>query len=168
MQLVIAHKSGSRIGTKEVFERESVLIGRGDHNDSALDPFVDSTVSAHHAEIRIEDGRIVLYDMGSLNGTFLNGNIVKRAELAAGDTIGLGRHGPRLSFDFEGELPAFSAKGTHNGESPDRGPSHDGHTRREVEMPELDETDEGGLGARLWVLLIVGAAAATAAWALLT
>ncbi len=45
-------------------------IGRSGDNDIVLDA---PSVSAHHAEIRYENGRYILYDRGSTNGTFVNG-----------------------------------------------------------------------------------------------
>ena len=45
-------------------------IGRGGDNDIVLDA---PSVSAHHAEIRYENGRYILHDRGSTNGTFVNG-----------------------------------------------------------------------------------------------
>ena len=45
-------------------------IGRGGDNDIVLDT---PSVSAHHAEIRYENGHYILYDRGSTNGTFVNG-----------------------------------------------------------------------------------------------
>ncbi|MEZ6195401.1 MAG: FHA domain-containing protein [Planctomycetota bacterium] len=101
MNLKIAHVSGSRSGVVEHFDRESVMIGRGGQNDLAFDPFRDAVVSSQHAEIRRESDSYYLYDMGSLNGTYLNGCPVQRARLAAGDEIGLGRRGPRLLFDVD-------------------------------------------------------------------
>ncbi len=137
MQIVLNHRSGSREGQVEVLSRESILIGRGDENDVALDPFQDPTVSAHHAEIRIEAGSLILYDMGSLNGTFLNGQQVRRAELKPGDLIGLGREGPRLKFDVKGwtgnpPTPAVDAP------APPTAP-RSGSTRLEMKIPELGE-----------------------------
>ena len=45
-------------------------IGRSGDNDIVLDA---PSVSAHHAEIRYENSRYILYDRGSTNGTFVNG-----------------------------------------------------------------------------------------------
>jgi hypothetical protein len=45
-------------------------IGRSGDNDIVLDA---PSVSAHHAEIRYQNGRYILYDRGSTNGTFVNG-----------------------------------------------------------------------------------------------
>lgn len=99
VSLTISHLSGSRIGEVESFSRESILIGRGRHNDVSMDSFLDPTVSTQHAEIRWEMKAWVLYDMGSLNGSFVNGHRVRRVELRNGDEISLGRAGPRLAFE---------------------------------------------------------------------
>ena len=52
--------------------------------------FSDDTVSRRHAQLRVEDGRWMLRDLGSSNGTFVNGRRVLEAEVAAGDEIELG------------------------------------------------------------------------------
>ena len=104
--VVVSHLSGSRNGTTESFRRETVMIGRGPFNDVCLDPFSEPTVSSQHAEIRIEGSIVALYDMGSLNGTYLNGVFVRRAELESGDEIQLGRCGPLLRYECHQAPPA--------------------------------------------------------------
>jgi len=52
--------------------------------------FADDTVSRRHAELRMVDGRWILRDLGSSNGTWVNGRQVMEAEVAAGDRIQLG------------------------------------------------------------------------------
>ncbi|MCA9320823.1 MAG: FHA domain-containing protein [Planctomycetes bacterium] len=107
-KVVLRHLSGSRTGSIQVLDRQSILLGRGNINDVAFDLFQDAVVSSHHAEIREESGRYVLYDMGSLNGTHLNGHLVGRAAIEEGDLIGLGRSGPRLRFELQ-RRPAAEA-----------------------------------------------------------
>ncbi len=93
--------SGSLEGLQRQFRGDSILVGRAAHADIAFDPFEDATVSAQHAEIRREKGVFALYDMGSLNGTFVNGQPVRRALLEDGDRIALGRRGPTFVFHLE-------------------------------------------------------------------
>jgi hypothetical protein len=50
----------------------------------------DDTVSRRHAELRFDDGRWMLRDLGSSNGTYVNGRLVTEAEVRAGDVIHLG------------------------------------------------------------------------------
>ena len=63
-------------------------IGRGTDCDLRL---VDPGVSRHHAELRVEDDEVVLVDLGSTNGTFVNGEPVRRVTLTDGTRITLGR-----------------------------------------------------------------------------
>lgn len=64
---------------------KAVTIGRRASNDI---PLSDMTVSATHA--RIETGQVK--DLGSTNGTLLNGKRVGSAPLRHGDVIGIGQH----------------------------------------------------------------------------
>jgi pSer/pThr/pTyr-binding forkhead associated (FHA) protein len=50
----------------------------------------DDTVSRRHAELRYEDGRWLLRDLGSSNGTYVNGRLVTEAEVRRGDVVHLG------------------------------------------------------------------------------
>src|SRR4051812_45164242 len=52
--------------------------------------FADDTVSRRHAELRLDDGCWILRDLGSSNGTWVNGRRVVEAEVAAGDELRLG------------------------------------------------------------------------------
>ncbi|NEE62012.1 FHA domain-containing protein, partial [Streptomyces sp. SID8455] len=65
---------------------KTVRIGRDAGNDLVID---DLVVSRQHAELRaLADGRHEIVDLGSHNGTFLNGQPVSRAVLGAGDIVG--------------------------------------------------------------------------------
>lgn len=66
----------------------ATLLGRGTDCDLRL---VDPGVSRHHAEVRLEGGNAVLVDLGSTNGTFVNGEPVRQVPLADGMQITLGR-----------------------------------------------------------------------------
>ena len=54
-------------------------------------PLVDPGVSRHHAELRVENGQVVLVDLSSTNGTFVNGQPVRRVALTDGTHVSLGR-----------------------------------------------------------------------------
>jgi len=64
------------------------LLGRGTDCDLRL---VDAGVSRHHAEIRIEGPEIVLVDLGSTNGSFVNGQPIRRVTLVDGSQVTMGR-----------------------------------------------------------------------------
>lgn len=62
-------------------------VGRVADNDLQID---DVSVSSHHAEIVERDGAFVLKDLGSTNGTELNGAPVTESLLSPGDEIRFG------------------------------------------------------------------------------
>ncbi len=64
-----------------------VSLGRERSCDVVLD---DPLVSRRHARLRFRDGSWILHDLGSTNGTFLNGLRVGRCQLRAGDRLDLG------------------------------------------------------------------------------
>ncbi|MFN3197898.1 MAG: adenylate/guanylate cyclase domain-containing protein [Bradymonadia bacterium] len=84
-------------------------IGR--HPEQSIQ-ILDRVVSKEHALITFADGRYWLQDMGSRNGTFVNGErIMGRTRMRTGDTITLG--GTRLVFHDEREaLPAAAGQVT--------------------------------------------------------
>ncbi|MEX0833397.1 MAG: FHA domain-containing protein [Actinomycetota bacterium] len=64
-------------------------IGRGDGSDIRLD---DTYVSEHHARLYAKNGSWCIEDLGSTNGTYLNGQrITGAAELHAGDEVRIGQ-----------------------------------------------------------------------------
>jgi ABC-type multidrug transport system ATPase subunit len=71
--------------------QDHVIIGRGRDCDLALD---DSQISRQHATIyKDRDGSVLIKDMGSANGTFVNGRrIQKPTRLAADTPVFMGRH----------------------------------------------------------------------------
>ena len=73
-----------------------VTIGRGAQNDIVLDD-PDRTISRFHAEVRPEDGRYVLVDLGSQNGTWSEEKRIDRLELKRGTPVMIGPY--RLIFD---------------------------------------------------------------------
>ena len=66
---------------------DRVLLGRSRECDIRL---ADANVSRRHAEVHREDESFWIVDLGSTNGTELNGRRVERARLADGDRITLG------------------------------------------------------------------------------
>src|SRR3954469_1162831 len=66
----------------------TVRIGRADDNDLVID---DLVVSRHHAELRaLPDDSYEIADLGSHNGTYLNGGPVTSAPVGPGDIVGIG------------------------------------------------------------------------------
>lgn len=67
--------------------KPTMNIGRAANNDIVIP---EQTVSNHHARITIENGSFFLTDLGSTNGTFVNGTRVDRKLLKPGDIIKFG------------------------------------------------------------------------------
>lgn len=87
----------SLAGQTRRFESGAVRLGRLQDNDLAFDLDRDLSVSGHHAEVRADPGGLLLADLGSRNGTFVNGaRVGSPRPLAPGDRIQLGRSGPEL------------------------------------------------------------------------
>ncbi len=85
---LLAVVRGPNAGSRYLLDRDSTSIGR--HPDSHV--FLDDvTVSRHHARVDLEDEGFVLYDLGSLNGTYLAGERVDRRVLRAGAELQVGR-----------------------------------------------------------------------------
>jgi hypothetical protein len=88
--LVSGPEPGSDGSTQRTYELTSpvTMLGRGTDCDLRL---VDPGVSRHHAELRVEDDEVVLVDLGSTNGTFVNSEPVRRVALTDGTRVTLGR-----------------------------------------------------------------------------
>lgn len=75
----------------------SVTIGRSLDNDVVLD--AERTVSRHHARFDLGDGGWIVRDLGSQNGTYVNGEAATTDDARAvgpGDIVGLGNVTVRL------------------------------------------------------------------------
>jgi len=77
-----------------------VTIGRAPDNDLSVD---NLAVSSYHAKIYFEAGRMVIEDLNSLNGTFVNDLRVERATLHDGDKVHIGKH--IIKVDTSGDAP---------------------------------------------------------------
>ena len=80
--------TGERRGTKYVLVNGVHEVGRSQTSDLVLN---DVTVSRRHAEIVVDGSSPSVRDLGSLNGTWLNGQRVDDARLTHGDTLHVGR-----------------------------------------------------------------------------
>lgn len=79
-----------------------VTIGRAPDNDVAID---NLAMSNYHARVYNEAGCLVIEDLSSLNGTFVNDLRVERATLRDGDTIQVGKHTLSVDTTHDAALP---------------------------------------------------------------
>jgi pSer/pThr/pTyr-binding forkhead associated (FHA) protein len=74
-------------GEYPLAEGQEIVIGRSSELDMVL---VEEMVSRKHARIALSDGVISIEDMGSTNGTFVNGEKVQKGTLREGDRVLIG------------------------------------------------------------------------------
>lgn len=84
---------GPNAGARFLLDDAEVSSGRHPASDIFLD---DVTVSRRHAVFRRTDSGYAVTDVGSLNGTYLNGKLIDSADLQTGDEVMVGKF--RLVF----------------------------------------------------------------------
>lgn len=68
-------------------DQQEIIVGRASDLDMVL---VEDMVSRRHARIACSEQQIVIEDLGSTNGTFVNGEKIKRTTLKEGDRVLIG------------------------------------------------------------------------------
>jgi pSer/pThr/pTyr-binding forkhead associated (FHA) protein len=96
-QALLQVTRGPNAGSTFLLDAESTSAGRDPESAVFLD---DITVSRAHALFERRDGWFVR-DVGSLNGTYVNGEQVEETKLATGDEVQIGRF--KLTFFAAGE-----------------------------------------------------------------
>ena len=86
-QATLVLLSGDEAGTEYSLESRTIVLGRGESADLR---FSDASMSSEHAALEFCDSGYRLRDLGSMNGTLLNGGYVKAAELKNGDRLQVG------------------------------------------------------------------------------
>jgi pSer/pThr/pTyr-binding forkhead associated (FHA) protein len=93
--------SGPSRGARFLLNSNLTTIGRAVENEIFLD---DVTVSRKHAEIVREGNSYSIKDLGSLNGTYVDGKVQESARLNDGMELNIGKY--RLHFFIGGKVRA--------------------------------------------------------------
>ncbi|MGZ3449567.1 MAG: trypsin-like peptidase domain-containing protein [Polyangiales bacterium] len=104
--------SGARSGSRVERAQPVIRLGRAPDNDLPFDPNVDLDASAYHAEIRADQGRWIIVDIGSRNGLFLPMQGMTRIQqhvLGPIEQIQLGPQGPRVQIEVLAPPPMQAA-----------------------------------------------------------
>lgn len=122
IKLVVALKAeeGSVL-SDQTFDRDDIVLGRVPTNDVVL-PDEAKTVSSRHARIERRRGRFRLFDQGSANGTFVNGQRVspnRASELKDGDVITIGKFRLAVSILADAADPLAGVRASVEALSPD-------------------------------------------------
>ncbi len=86
-------KLGDNIVHKYILDKDIISIGRARDNDIVIE---NLSVSRNHARIRKVDGKYIVTDLNSANGTQVNGVQITKTELVDNDVISIGKH--KLQF----------------------------------------------------------------------
>ena len=115
-RLVIEHLTHFD-GARQTFELPVVRLGRDPLSDVAFHPDRDMMVSANHCKIMFSEGRLLLLDNDSTNGTFISQRRVTRAEIHGGEELMLGAGGPRMRLHVTRSVGQTGAAPTVMGDS---------------------------------------------------
>ena len=72
----------------ELRDGATMVVGRAVNSDC---PVVDATVSRRHAEMVVQPSGVLVKDLGSANGTFVNGAKIESFTIVVGDTVIFGK-----------------------------------------------------------------------------
>lgn len=111
MRVVIDHMAGTRRGQRqELPANQRVRFGRHPDCEVAFDAHRDIDASSRHAELRPLDAGWVLVDVGSSNGTYVEGRRITEAPVAANAPVAVefGPGGPRVRL-FVGDDSAIES-----------------------------------------------------------
>ena len=119
-----------------------IVIGRSSDLDMVL---VEDMVSRKHAKIATADAQLIIQDLGSTNGTFVNGEKIKKARLKEGDRVLIGTSILKVVSARADQIDAAAAKRQlENIEKEKRASGSDSNARssmsgslEEVPVPDL-------------------------------
>jgi pSer/pThr/pTyr-binding forkhead associated (FHA) protein len=111
VRVVVDHVAGSRRGQRQEFAAAArVRFGRHPECEVSFDPQRDIDASSRHAELRQVDAGWVLVDLGSSNGTYVDGHRVTETPVVRNVPVAVefGPGGPRIRL-FVGDDKAIEA-----------------------------------------------------------
>lgn len=121
--------------TIEIPDGKTILVGRAVTSDLAV---YDPTVSRKHAQLTATGGSLVVKDLGSSNGTFVNGNRIAEATVSSGDSITFGK----IEFSLNELVPKPSPPPP--AAFPGRPPEPAATIVRKIETPSSGELESVG------------------------
>ncbi len=117
---------------------DKTTIGRVDDNTF---PIAEASVSSHHCEVSLRGNDVVVNDLNSTNGTFINGEKISgEAVLKPGQILRLGQ--VELRLEVEG-APAASAPAPAAAAPAKKGPENTVVMQRGVSLTDLEQGSRG-------------------------
>ena len=114
------------VGRTYELKVEKTTVGRVEDNTFHI---AEPSVSSHHAEIILRGNDVIVKDLNSTNGTFINGEKITEAPLKPGQTLRLGTVEMRLEGEGGAGAPAPGGKST-SASAPAAAKKDGGETRR--------------------------------------
>ena len=116
MKYRLVHLRGSLAGRVRELDATRVVLGRDPAAADVVFGADDRQVGRIHAALEERDGALLLKDLDSSTGTFVDGDDVEEAELRDGDVFELGQGGPQIRVELSSDgtlvMPARSSPPT--------------------------------------------------------
>jgi hypothetical protein len=93
---LLTFETGPFAGRIVALPNQMVSIGRAPDNDVVVG---DPATSGHHGRIEVRGGSFWISDLGSTNGTLVNGDPVIEKQLSDGDMIAIGQNTLRFTLE---------------------------------------------------------------------
>ena len=136
MYAQFTYLDGPRAGQIRAAAKDYATIGRHPECDIQFGPDSELEVSVQHAAVFKQGGDFMVRDLGSTNGTWLDGKRVRGDRpLTHGDILQFGTTGPRLEFSISDALPVTIRPGPTAAPAPVRAP------RAEIFGPKTRPTE---------------------------
>jgi predicted component of type VI protein secretion system len=117
---------------------DKTTIGRVEDNAFQIP---EPSVSSHHCEILMRGSDVVVHDLNSTNGTFINGEKISESVLKPGQTLRLGQIEMRLETEGAAAPASTAAPAPASAPSPAKKPAESTMVMtRGVKLDELDQT----------------------------
>jgi len=132
-------------GRSHELKVDKTTIGRVDDNTF---PIAEASVSSHHCEVLLRGTDVVIHDLNSTNGTFINGEKITESVLKPGQTLRLGQVELRLETEGSAATSSAPAPGSKPAAAPSTPPSKKAEStilmQQGVKLTELETGTQRG------------------------
>jgi len=132
-------------GRSHELKVDKTTIGRVDDNTF---PIAEASVSSHHCEVLLRGTDVVIHDLNSTNGTFINGERITESVLKPGQTLRLGQVELRLETEGSAAMSSAPAPASKPAAAPSTPPSKKAEStilmQQGVKLTELETGSQRG------------------------